>query len=506
MDRGFNVAVLVTSTREEKRLLLKRSATVGDVRKGLGAAREEDLVLHDAKPPRVLADATPLSECALCVTQEWRALLRFQLMDAPRAARSWREVAVSAPRAAEAPKPQPQLGKTPGLLKLPSQRVEVPDDEEGEKEADRQRRNKPRPSDSVLLSDLIASQLKGKSGAQKAGKGVVISLSSALHQQKEEAKRAPGKMRSNPNPADGRTEVKERGKERINPKKKRLTKLKLIIDSEKRHKEALAKKEGGETEQGQKTEDIADEDKTADVMVVVTQEKEKEEEEESGSDDSGDEAAKEQPPEPESERVNFLLIRKPFSNLDLKLRSATELEMNRKITFFLSELRRFQARLYEKNPEKAAAKRRLLSGLREVDRAARRNKLRCVFLAPNVEDYGGLNDIQISILGHCKTHNIPLVIGMTRATLGHAMGKRSSVSAVGVADYDGANELWKEIAKMYAVVAKEREERTALAEAPPVAAVAEAPKSSDAEEEKKSAPIAAAPVRWKVAEFVPRAK
>lgn len=80
---------------------------------------------------------------------------------------------------------------------------------------------------------------------------------------------------------------------------------------------------------------------------------------------------------------------------------------------------------------------RLLFGLREVDRAARRGKLRCVFLAPNVEDIqskGGLNDLQTSILNHCKNNNIPVLICMTKGTLGAAVGKRMSVSAVGVVE------------------------------------------------------------------------
>ena len=60
--------------------------------------------------------------------------------------------------------------------------------------------------------------------------------------------------------------------------------------------------------------------------------------------------------EEDGEKVNFLLIKKPFSNLDLKLRSETELEMNRRIAFFLKELKRFHQKLYDKNPEKAKLK------------------------------------------------------------------------------------------------------------------------------------------------------
>jgi hypothetical protein len=74
-------------------------------------------------------------------------------------------------------------------------------------------------------------------------------------------------------------------------------------------------------------------------------------------------------------------VSKPFEAVDLASRSATELEMNRKIVFFLSELRRFQERAFAKNPDKA--KKRVNAGLREVERAAKRNKLKCVLVAPN---------------------------------------------------------------------------------------------------------------------------
>ena len=75
-----------------------------------------------------------------------------------------------------------------------------------------------------------------------------------------------------------------------------------------------------------------------------------------------------------------------------------------------------------------------------MERAARRKELKCVIMAPNVEDIqsrGGLNEYQISISTYCKENNIPLLICLTRTSLGKAMGKKMPLSVVGVLDYSG---------------------------------------------------------------------
>lgn len=55
------------------------------------------------------------------------------------------------------------------------------------------------------------------------------------------------------------------------------------------------------------------------------------------------------------------------------------------MTVLLQELVRFQERVYQKDPAKAKAKRRLVMGLREVTKHMRLNKIKCVIISPNCE-------------------------------------------------------------------------------------------------------------------------
>lgn len=60
-------------------------------------------------------------------------------------------------------------------------------------------------------------------------------------------------------------------------------------------------------------------------------------------------------------------------------------EVDACVTDLLRELVRFQDRMYQKDPVKAKAKRRLVLGLREVLKHLRLRKLKCVIISPNCE-------------------------------------------------------------------------------------------------------------------------
>lgn len=55
------------------------------------------------------------------------------------------------------------------------------------------------------------------------------------------------------------------------------------------------------------------------------------------------------------------------------------------VTTLLKELVRFQDRLYQKDPMKARMKRRIVMGLREVQKHLKLRKLKCVIISPNCE-------------------------------------------------------------------------------------------------------------------------
>eukprot|EP00005_Dracoamoeba_jomungandri_P000130 CAMPEP_0174253202 /NCGR_PEP_ID=MMETSP0439-20130205/2584_1 /TAXON_ID=0 /ORGANISM="Stereomyxa ramosa, Strain Chinc5" /LENGTH=505 /DNA_ID=CAMNT_0015334107 /DNA_START=84 /DNA_END=1601 /DNA_ORIENTATION=- len=119
-------------------------------------------------------------------------------------------------------------------------------------------------------------------------------------------------------------------------------------------------------------------------------------------------------------------------------------ELNRACRCLLQELSRFQQRYREKNPNKAAAKKRLVCGLREVTRSIERKKSKCVIITPNIESVdapGGLNSVLDEMIKSCKKNKVFLVFGMTRNSMGKAVGtKRLRVSAVSILDYQGAEQ------------------------------------------------------------------
>ena len=60
-------------------------------------------------------------------------------------------------------------------------------------------------------------------------------------------------------------------------------------------------------------------------------------------------------------------------------------EVDACVTDLLKELVRFQDRMYQKDPVKAKAKRRLVLGLREVLKHLKLRKLKCIIISPNCE-------------------------------------------------------------------------------------------------------------------------
>eukprot|EP01137_Pigoraptor_chileana_P007305 Opistho-2@52715 len=121
---------------------------------------------------------------------------------------------------------------------------------------------------------------------------------------------------------------------------------------------------------------------------------------------------------------------------------------------FLRLLLKFQERQKAMDPIKAKAKRRIVVGLREVAKHLKRNKLKCVIVAPDVEEVrsdGGLDDTLLGIIGHCRTaceddkKGAQLIFSMHRRRLGRVLDVSTPVSIVGVFNYDGAHDQFKEM-------------------------------------------------------------
>ncbi|XP_074851173.1 selenocysteine insertion sequence-binding protein 2 isoform X2 [Carettochelys insculpta] len=126
-------------------------------------------------------------------------------------------------------------------------------------------------------------------------------------------------------------------------------------------------------------------------------------------------------------------------------------EVDSCVTDLLKELVRFQDRLYQKDPVKAKAKRRLVMGLREVLKHLKLKKLKCVIISPNcekIQSKGGLDETLHTIIDCACEQNIPFVFALNRKALGRCVNKAVPVSVVGIFSYDGAEDHFHKMVEL----------------------------------------------------------
>ncbi|KAL0484957.1 selenocysteine insertion sequence-binding protein [Acrasis kona] len=176
-----------------------------------------------------------------------------------------------------------------------------------------------------------------------------------------------------------------KGKNRVAPKKKRLSKLKQIIVGERlknvKEKEWLTDDE---------TEPIPKQDPTA-IREYVDQ------------------------------------------PLDAQLDSTVQQ--------LLSKLVKCQQKLKQKEPLKYKTKQRLVMGLRQVLKGLKSGRIHYIVMAPNIEKIeskDGLDDMIQSIIKIASEKNVPVVYALSKRKIGKALGKQIKVSVVGIYNADGA--------------------------------------------------------------------
>ncbi|XP_066515308.1 selenocysteine insertion sequence-binding protein 2-like isoform X2 [Hoplias malabaricus] len=126
-------------------------------------------------------------------------------------------------------------------------------------------------------------------------------------------------------------------------------------------------------------------------------------------------------------------------------------EIDESVTLLLQELVRFQERVYQKEPTKAKAKRRLVMGLREVTKHMKLNKIQCVIISPNCEKIqakGGLDEALYNVIAMAREQEIPFVFALGRKALGRCVNKLVPVSVVGIFNYSGAESLFNRLVSL----------------------------------------------------------
>uniref|UniRef100_A0A3B3Q841 SECIS binding protein 2 like n=1 Tax=Paramormyrops kingsleyae TaxID=1676925 RepID=A0A3B3Q841_9TELE len=126
-------------------------------------------------------------------------------------------------------------------------------------------------------------------------------------------------------------------------------------------------------------------------------------------------------------------------------------EIDESATLLLQELVRFQERVYQRDPGKAKAKRRLVMGLREVTKHMKLLKIKCVIISPNcekIQSKGGLDEALYNVIAMAREQEIPFVFALGRKALGRCVNKLVPVSVVGIFNYSGAEELFNKLVSL----------------------------------------------------------
>jgi ribosomal protein L7Ae-like RNA K-turn-binding protein len=313
-----------------------------------------------------------------------------------------------------------KLPEIPSSLPIEEKKIPIPEKREKKKGIDYEAKTKallaklqPKRKKELLLGDLIGSSIKD----MKKSKRDVIS---------KYAKLKPGKTILNvvPNNARKKNIVKNRalsisrnvtkGKQRMVPRKKRLSKLKKIIVQEREAK----KEEKLKKEKEWFTEDEYDE--------------------------KDEKLQKIEPKSSSSSSSSQIEIREYVTQ-------PLDKEIDRVVQQMLMKLDKFQQKLKKKEPLKFKAKRRLVVGLREVVRGIKSKKIIAVIMAPNIEKIeapGGLDSVVQTIIKLATEREIPIIYALSKRLIGRALGKQVKMSAVGIYSADGAFDEFKEALRL----------------------------------------------------------
>lgn len=120
----------------------------------------------------------------------------------------------------------------------------------------------------------------------------------------------------------------------------------------------------------------------------------------------------------------------------------------------LYHLRMFQDRVYKKDPIKARMKKRLVAGLREVTKQVERNRVKIIFLAPDIQrcpETGGLDEAVKRLLDSARRLDLPIVYALSRRKLGRVLFKKVPVSCCGILNYQATEETWKQLTEAVTV-------------------------------------------------------
>eukprot|EP00039_Didymoeca_costata_P000461 m.45627 g.45627 ORF g.45627 m.45627 type:complete len:478 (-) comp10275_c0_seq2:720-2153(-) len=274
------------------------------------------------------------------------------------------------------------------------------------------------------LADIIDAMLTPKKASKKKG-SIKLSLNALTvdipSSQKQKTKSQPKGQSQNPTEP-----LQRRGKERETPKVKKPSQLKKVILKERESRKAAS----DNCQVLEKEESVQVE---ADEMDQLS------------SSGPAEEMATDDQQELRERFAKKSIHSRRFREYCSQTLNKT---LDADVKKFLDKLRGFQERSNQRDPMRAKINRRYVMGLREVTKHLKLNKIKCVLMAPDVEKIksdGGLDDAIKLILDTCAEKDIVVIFALSRRQIGRALKRPVAVSVVGILNYQGAQDIFKDI-------------------------------------------------------------
>lgn len=137
-------------------------------------------------------------------------------------------------------------------------------------------------------------------------------------------------------------------------------------------------------------------------------------------------------------------------------------ELDEAVANLLKVIYGFQDRHYQKDPIRAHAKRRFVLGIREVKKYLMLKRLKFIVIAPDLEPVkspGGLDQTVVHIREEGRTQQIPVIFAVGRRQLGFALMKKVPISIVGVISAEGAEELYREVLNQWHIAVERYQQK-----------------------------------------------
>jgi len=123
-------------------------------------------------------------------------------------------------------------------------------------------------------------------------------------------------------------------------------------------------------------------------------------------------------------------------------------DLDHQVAILLLHLRRLSSRQRSIEPEQSS-KRRLVVGIKEVARSVRQGKVKCVVVAPDIEELAqsgaGVDERVREIVCSCFDQDTPVVFALSRTRIGRALGKSLRMSALAILDVTGVKDLYEDV-------------------------------------------------------------